>query len=111
MTADPLTPAVQVERVSLLVAGPFRVAHEPQVRLEAKCRQRLSEAVDATRDAAGACVAVGALEREDVELQGGSSPRPGLESVRDLVFSRMRPVRARSRGRSLIDPNAYTLEA
>ena len=65
---DPLRPAVQVQRSALLVSGPSGIAHEPQVCLEAETHERADETLHPRREAPGARVRVGSLEREDVEL-------------------------------------------
>lgn len=76
MAAHPLSPAVQVERPLILVAGQVRVSDEPEVGLEAQAGQRAGKPLDARGDAPGSRVRVGALEGEDVKLQRDRLPGP-----------------------------------
>src|SRR2546428_1176956 len=68
IAADPLTPAVQPELSTHVVAWQVGVAHKPQMRPEAALSQGLCQTDNATRNAPGAGIWVRAFKRQDVPL-------------------------------------------
>ena len=76
ISADPLDPAVQVQVPSRLVPRKVRVPDEPQMGLEAEGCEGIGQSLDACREPARARIGIDSLEREHVELHGGSAPIP-----------------------------------
>ena len=64
VAADPLTPPVELDAISLLVPRLIRIADEPEMRAEAEFGETLAQPPNALSDPAGLRIAIRPFEGE-----------------------------------------------
>jgi hypothetical protein len=71
---DPLTPAMELQPATGLMARQLRIANKPEMSLIVDFCEGMDQTVNATGKATGTGIGVVAFKRQDMKLHGGSLP-------------------------------------